>query len=146
MLKGVDPVLNAELLYALMLMGHGDQLVLCDVNHPAHTIARHTSYGRLIDVSGCGLERAAEAVLKLFPLDTFVAAPVKRMQIVDDPDGHLPIFDTMQAVVDRAEGRRVPIEALERFAFYEAAKQSFAIIRTSDMGPYGCFIFSKGVV
>jgi L-fucose mutarotase len=68
------------------------------------------------------------------------------MQIVDDPDGHLPIFDTMQAVVDRAERRRVPIEALERFAFYEAAKQSFAIIRTSDMGPYGCFIFSKGVV
>ncbi|WCK69512.1 RbsD/FucU family protein [Agrobacterium tumefaciens] len=146
MLKGIDPVINAELLYALMLMGHGDQLVLCDVNHPAQTIARHTTYGRLIDVSGCGLERVAEAILKLFPLDTFISAPVKRMQVVDDPDGHMPIFEIMQSVVDRIEGRRIPMEALERFAFYEAAKRSFAIVRTSDMGPYGCFILSKGVI
>lgn len=146
MLKGIDPVLNAELMYALMLMGHGDQLVLCDVNHPAQTIARHTTYGRLIDVSGCGLERAAAAVLKLFPLDTFVDAPVKRMQIVGDIAGQAPIFATMQKVIDRAEDRPVQMEALERFAFYEEAKKSFAIVRTSDPGPYGCFIFSKGVV
>jgi L-fucose mutarotase len=145
MLKGIDPALNAELLYALMLMGHGDQLVLCDINHPAQTIAKQTTYGRLIDVSGCGLARAAQAVLTLFPLDTFVEAPVKRMQVVGDPDGQVPIFAAMQAVIDRSEGRAVPIEPLERFAFYEAAKKSFAIVRTSDQGPYGCFIFSKGV-
>ncbi|GAK69911.1 RbsD/FucU family protein [Agrobacterium rubi] len=144
-LKGIDPVINAELLHALMLMGHGDQLVLCDINHPAQTIAKHTSYGRLIDVSGCGLERAAEAILKLFPLDTFVEAPVKRMQVVGDPDGQVPIFSAMQTVVNTAEGRPVLIESLERFAFYEAAKRSFAIVRTSDPGPYGCFIFGKGV-
>lgn len=146
MLKGIDPIINAELIHALMLMGHGDQLVLCDINHPAQTIARQTTYGRLIDVSGCGLERAAEAILKLFPLDTFVAAPVKRMQVVGDPEGQVPIFAVMQEVVDRAENRPIAIEALERFAFYEAAKTSFAIVRTSDPGPYGCFIFSKGVV
>ena len=146
MLKGIDPIINAELIHALMLMGHGDQLVLCDINHPAQTIARQTTYGRLIDVSGCGLERAAEAILKLFPLDTFVDAPVKRMEVVGDPDGQVPIFAAMQNVVDRSENRAVPIEALERFAFYEAAKASFAIVRTSDPGPYGCFIFGKGVI
>lgn len=145
MLKGIDPIINAELIHALMLMGHGDQLVLCDINHPAQTIARQTTYGRLIDVSGCGLERAAEAILKLFPLDTFVDAPVKRMQVVGDPDGQVPIFSAMQAVIDHSEGHPVLIEPLERFAFYEAAKKSFAIVRTSDPGPYGCFIFSKGV-
>ena len=145
MLKGIDPIINAELIHALMLMGHGDQLVLCDINHPAQTIARQTTYGRLIDVSGCGLERAAEAILKLFPLDTFVDAPVKRMQVVGDPDGQVPIFSAMQEVIDHSEGHPVLIEPLERFAFYEAAKKSFAIIRTSDPGPYGCFIFSKGV-
>ncbi len=145
MLKGIDPILNAELLYALMLMGHGDQLVLCDINHPAQTIAKQTTYGRLIDVSGCGLALAAQAVLTLFPLDTFIEAPVKRMQVVGDPDGQVPIFAAMQTVVDHSEGRAVPIEPLERFAFYEAAKKSFAIVRTSDPGPYGCFIFSKGV-
>ncbi|MCV9947496.1 RbsD/FucU family protein [Rhizobium sp. BT-175] len=146
MLKGIDPVINAELIHALMLMGHGDQLVLCDVNHPAQTIARQTTYGGLIDVSGCGLERATEAILKLFPLDTFVDAPVKRMQVVGDPESQMPIFSTIQTVIDRAEERPVKMEALERFAFYEAAKNSFAIVRTSDPGPYGCFIFSKGVV
>jgi L-fucose mutarotase len=52
----------------------------------------------------------------------------------------------MQAVADSAEGRPVPMQALERFAFYEAAKRSFAIIRTADSGPYGCFILKKGVV
>lgn len=146
MLKGIDPIINAELLHAIMLMGHGDQLVLCDINHPAETIARHTTYGRLINLSGCGLERAAEAILKLFPLDTFVDAPVKRMQVVGDPDGQAPIFAAMQNVVDHSQNRPVPIEALERFAFYEAAKKSFAIVRTSDPGPYGCFIFGKGVI
>ena len=144
-LKGIDPVINAELLHALMLMGHGDQLVLCDINHPAQTIAKHTTYGRLIDVSGCGLERAAEAILKLFPLDTFVEAPVKRMQVVGDPDGQVPIFSAMQTVVNTAEQRPIQIEPLERFAFYDAAKGSFVIVRTSDPGPYGCFIFGKGV-
>ena len=146
MLRGIDPVLNAELMHALMLMGHGDQLVLCDVNHPAQTIARHTTYGHLIDVSGCGLERVAEAILTLFPLDTFIDAPVKRMQVVGDASGQMPIFATIQKVIDRAEDRHVRMEALERFAFYEAAKKSFAIVRTSDPGPYGCFIFSKGVI
>jgi L-fucose mutarotase len=145
-LKGIDPVINAELLHALMLMGHGDQLVLCDINHPAATIAHHTTYGKLINLSGCGLERAAEAILKLFPLDTFVDAPVKRMEVVGDPDGQVPIFAAMQNVVNHSENRHVQIEALERFAFYEAAKKSFAIVRTSDPGPYGCFIFGKGVI
>ncbi|MBY3155606.1 fucose-binding protein [Rhizobium leguminosarum] len=146
MLKGIDAVISAELIYALMLMGHGDELVLCDVNHPAQTIAKHTTFGRLIDISGCKLSRAAEGILKLFPLDTFVEAPVKRMQVVGDPERQMPVFAEMQKLVDRAEDRPIQMEALDRFAFYEAAKRSFAIVRTSDPGPYGCFILKKGVV
>ncbi|MBB4952275.1 L-fucose mutarotase [Agrobacterium vitis] len=146
MLKGIDPILNAELLHVLMLMGHGDQLVLCDINHPAETIAKHTTYGKLINLSGCNLETATAAILTLFPLDTFVEAPVKRMQVVGDPEAQVSIFATIQRVVDQAEGRTIQIDALERFAFYAEAKSSFAIVRTSDLGPYGCFILSKGVV
>ena len=146
MLKGIDPIINAELIHARMLMGHGDDLVLCDINHPAQTIARQTTYGKLIDVSGCNLVRAAEAILKLYPLDTFIEAPIRRMQVVGNPDQQMPIFAAMQDVVDRAHGSPVKMDALERFAFYEAAKRSFAIVRTSDPGPYGCFILTKGVV
>ncbi len=146
MLKGIDQRLSAELVHVLMLMGHGDDLVICDVNHPAATIAAETTYGRLIDMAGCDLATAASAILSLMPLDTFVDAPVSRMQVVGDPDAQVPVFAAMQAVIDRAEGREVAMQPLERFAFYAAAKQAFAIIRTSDSGPYGCFILKKGVV
>ena len=146
MLKGIDPRLSAEIVHVLMLMGHGDDLVICDVNHPAATIAAETTYGRLIDMAGCDIPTAAAAILSLMPLDTFVPAPVRRMQVVGNPDGVVPIFAAMQTVLDRAEGRSIAIEALERFAFYDAAKRAFAIIRTADVGPYGCFILKKGVI
>jgi L-fucose mutarotase len=146
MLKGIDPRLSAEIVHALMLMGHGDDLVICDVNHPAATIAAETTYGSLLNLPGCGIPAAAEAILSLMPLDTFVPAPVWRMEVVGDPEGVVPIFAAMQAVLDRAEGRAVAMARLERFAFYEAAKRAFAIVRTSDSGPYGCFILRKGVI
>ena len=146
MLKGIDQRLSAEIVHVLMLMGHGDDLVICDVNHPAATIAGETTYGKLIDMAGCDIPTAARAILSLMPLDSFVPAPVARMQVVGNPDGVVPIFARMQAVVDEAEGRVVEIQPLERFAFYAAAKQAFAIIRTADSGPYGCFILKKGVV
>ncbi len=146
MLKGIDQRLSAEIVHVLMLMGHGDDLVICDVNHPAATIAAQTTYGKLIDFAGCDVATATAAILTLMPLDTFVDAPVSRMQMVGDPGGVVPGFGIMQAVIDRAEGRSIRMQALERFAFYDAAKRSFAIIRTSDSGPYGCFILKKGVV
>jgi len=146
MLKGIDRHLSAELLHVLMRMGHGDTLVICDVNHPAATIAAQTVHGRLVDMAGCDIPSGLAAILTLLPLDSFVEAPVSRMQVVGDPDGQVPVFGLVQAVIDRAEGRAVPMQALERFAFYDAAKRAFAIVRTSDPGPYGCFILKKGVV
>ena len=146
MLKGIDPVISAELLMVLMSMGHGDDLLICDVNHPAATIAKETTHGRLVNVAGCDLPRAAEAILSLMPLDTFVHAPVMRMKVVDDPERIMPVQVRLQAVVDRMEGRTVVIQALERFDFYAAAKRCFAVVRTSDPGPYGCFILRMGVI
>jgi L-fucose mutarotase len=146
MLRHVDPVISAELLYVLMQMGHGDDLVVCDVNHPAVTIAKQTTYGKLIDLSGCDIPRATQAILSLMPLDTFVEQPVMRMRVVGDPGGTVPIFTKMQATIDACEKRSVTIGAYDRFDFYDAAKKSFAIVRTSDPGPYGCFILRKGVI
>jgi L-fucose mutarotase len=146
MLKGIDRCISAELIMVLMSMGHGDDILICDVNHPAATIAKHTTHGRIVNMEGCDLPRAAEAILSLMPLDTFVPAPVFRMTVVDEPARIMPIHERLQAVVDRSEGRAVPIEALERFDFYAAAKLAYAVVRTSDPGPYGCFILRKGVI
>jgi L-fucose mutarotase len=146
MLRHIDPIISAELLYVLMLMGHGDDLVLCDINHPAATIAKQTTYGKLINLPGCEIPRVTMAVLSLMPLDTFVEQPVMRMRVVGDSDAMAPIFVRMQETVDACEGRKITIGAYDRFDFYEAAKKSFAIVRTSDPGPYGCFILRKGVI
>lgn len=146
MLRYVDPIISAELLYVLMLMGHGDDIVICDVNHPAATIAKHTTYGKLLDLPGCAIPAATRAILQLMPLDTFVEQPVMRMQVVGDAEAQVPIFAAMQATINECEKKPVSIGVYERFAFYEAAKKSFAIVRTSDPGPYGCFILRKGVI
>ena len=146
MLKGIDQRLSAEIVHVLMLMGHGDDLVICDVNHPAASIAAETTYGRIIDMAGCDILTATRAILSLMPLDTFVPAPVLRMQMVGNAAAVLPLFDAMQSLCADVEQRDIEVQALERFAFYAAAKQAFCIIRTSDSGPYGCFILKKGVI
>jgi L-fucose mutarotase len=147
MLKNIDPLLTGELLDAMQTMGHGDDIVICDRNHPAATIAAQTTWGSLILVAGSTLPQLSKAMLSLFPLDTFVDAPITRMQVVGKPKGTLvQSHHDMQAAADAAEGRKVKIGSLERFAFYEAAKRSFAIVQTSDPGPYGCFILKKGVL
>ena len=146
MLKGIEPTLTADLLHVLMLMGHGDEIVICDVNHPAATIAKHTTYGRLLTLGGSALVEAARAITTLMPVDTFVDEPILRMRVVDDPNKEYPLFAEIREVVEAAEGRPIRMGALERFAFYEAAKKAFAIVRTSDPGPYGCFILRKGVI
>jgi L-fucose mutarotase len=146
MLKGIDQRLSAEIVHVLMLMGHGDDLVICDVNHPAATIAAETTYGKLIDMPGCDILTATRAILSLMPLDTFVPAPVSRMQVVGDPAKILPIFNAMQVLCTEMDARPITLNPLDRFDFYASAKDAFAIIRTSDSGPYGCFILKKGVV
>jgi L-fucose mutarotase len=146
MLRHVDPIISAELLHVMMLMGHGDDLVICDINHPAASIAKETTYGKLLSVTGCDIPTLTKAILKLMPLDTFVDQPVMRMQVVDNPNGVVPIFTKMQKVLNDVEGKPVNMGAFERFDFYTAAKKSFAIVRTSDTGPYGCFIIRKGVI
>ena len=146
MLKGIDQRLSADIVHALMLMGHGDDVLICDVNHPAASIAKETTFGRLIDMAGCDIPTGLRAILTLLPLDSFVDSPVTRMQVVGNPDGQMPIFAAVQAVCDAAQGAPVQMAAVERFAFYAHAKRAFCVIRTSDSGPYGCFIVKKGVI
>ena len=146
MLKGLDPLLDAELLYLLAAMGHGDDLALVDRNFPADSVARATVSGRLVRQDGVDTTAMARAILSLFPLDSFVEAPVRRMEVVGEPDSLLEVHQDMQKVANQAEGREVTMISLERFAFYEAAKGAYAVVATAEARPYGCFILKKGVV
>lgn len=146
MLKGIDPVLNADVLHALKSMGHGDDLIIADMNFPSDSIARQTVYGKLLKLENVTAGRAAEAILSLMPLDSFVPHPALRMEIVGKPDEVPPVQQEVQAAIDKAEGKPSPMGSIERFAFYEAAKQSYAVIQTGERRFYGCFIFKKGVL
>jgi L-fucose mutarotase len=146
LLKSIDPLLNADVLYALRAMGHGDDLVLCDTNFPADSVARATALGRLLRIDNVTAARAARAVLSVLPLDSFVDAPASRMEVVGHPDEIPEVQREVQAEIDAAEGRTWTMGTIERFAFYERARQAYAVIATGERRFYGCFIFKKGVI
>lgn len=146
MLKGLDNRLNAEVLYALRAMGHGDVLIVADTNFPSDSIARETVLGDLLRMDNLTAGEAVEAILSVYPLDTFVDDFAGRMEIVDEPDTVPPVQAEVQAAINAAEGQSRPMIGIERFAFYDMARQSYAVVQTGERRFYGCFMLRKGVI
>jgi L-fucose mutarotase len=145
MLKGIHPLLNADVLQALRAMGHGDDLIIADTNFPSDSVARQTVFGRLLRIDAPAAE-VVKAVLSLFPLDTFVDESAARMEIVGKPDEIPPVQKEVQKEIDAAEGKSWPMLPVERYAFYERAKRAYCVIQTGERRFYGCFAFRKGVI
>lgn len=146
MLKTISPLLNADVLYALRAMGHGDYLILSDTNFPSDSIARQTVLGRLLRMENTTSAEAAGAILSLMPLDTFIDNAAERMEVVGSPDELPPVQREVQAAIDKAEDRHWPLKSIERFAFYEKAKKAYCVIQTGERRFYGCFVLTKGVI
>lgn len=141
MLKGIDPLLNADLLHALAGMGHGDEIVIADANFPAASVAR-----RLIRLDGVDAPAALRAVLTVLPLDDFVDTPATAMAVVGDAQRVPEAVRAFQPLLDDAMGRPVAIKRLDRFTFYERARAAFAVIATGDTRKYANIILTKGVI
>jgi L-fucose mutarotase len=146
MLKGIDHRLNADVLGCLRAMGHGDVLIVSDTNFPADSIARATVTGRLLRMENLSAAEAVQAILSVLPLDTFVADFAGRMEVTGQPAEIPPVQAEVQAEIDRAEGRPRPMIGIERFAFYDFARNSYAVIQTGERRFYGCFMLRKGVI
>ena len=108
-------------------MGHGDELVIADANFPAVTNAK-----RLVRADGHSVPAILEAILQLYPLDSYVEKPAAVMRRVDKPGEPAPIWNEYQRLLDSAEGRHIAIEQVERFAFYDRAKQTFGVVATGE--------------
>jgi L-fucose mutarotase len=145
MLLNIDPLLTADVLYALRAMGHGDELVLVDTNFPADSVARQTVFGELLRIGANSSAEAARAILSVMPLDTFVDEPAARMEVVGSPKEVLPVQQEVQAEINRSVHPST-MGSVERMAFYERAKKAYCVIATGERRFYGCFIFKKGVV
>lgn len=145
MLKGINPLLNADVLQALRAMGHGDDLIIADTNFPSDSVARQTVLGKLLRIDASAAD-VVKAVLSVMPLDTFVNDAAARMEIVGKPNEIPPVQKEVQKEIDAAEGKPWPMISIERYAFYERSKKAYCVIQTGERRFYGCFAFRKGVV
>jgi L-fucose mutarotase len=141
MLKGIHPAISPELLKILMEMGHSDELVIADGNFPAASVAQ-----RLVRADGHGTSVLLNAILQLFPLDQYVAKPVGLMAVVPG-DPYIPIiWDDYRVILRRHESGFSDFEYIERFAFYERARQAYAVLATGEFALYANLILKKGVI
>lgn len=140
MLNGISPLLSPELLNALYRMGHGDEILLADAHYPGDTLGR-----QVIRADGLGIAELLNAISPLFPLDTYVDAPLAMMAAVPgDPLDPQVEKDYLAAIATADAGAKPTIERVERFAFYERSKSCFAIVMTGETAKYGNIILKKG--
>ena len=144
MLKGVPKILSPELLKVLCEMGHSDQIVLSDGNFPAESMGKDC---KVIRCDGHGVPELLDAILSVFPLDTYVERPVNLMEIVPGDDVETPIWDIYNQIISTYDNRgNEAIGNIERFAFYDKAKKAYAIVATGEKALYANVILQKGVV
>lgn len=141
MLKGIDPLLNGDLLKILDDMGHGDQLLLVDRNYPAAASGKP-----VIRLGEVGVLRAASAILSVLPLDSFIEHPLERMEVEDDPIKTTSLQQDLLALARASEDRKLEYGVVPRLEFYQRAKDVYAVVHTLEDQPYGCFILHKGVI
>ncbi len=141
MLKGIPSILSPELLKVLMEMGHGDEIVIADGNFPSAAIAQ-----RLIRLDGHNVPEILDAVMKFFPLDTYVDEPIALMSVVPGDDEAPTIWDEYRSIINKYEPDNCKIGFVSRFDFYERAKKAYAVIATGETAIYANILLKKGVV
>lgn len=170
LLKGLNPILTADLLHVLRSMGHGDRICVCDCNFPASRTAMKTTSQKHIILTVSSLPNVLDAICSVLPLDYFedsqayymtpqdgVQMPVEGAEVINAckasirasvstdtvvSSSSLPSTDS--AMMDDVED--VCIQPIERSAFYLEAETCFAIVQTLERRPYGNFILTKGCV
>ncbi len=141
MLKNIPSILSPDLLKVLMEMGHGDELVIGDGNFPAATMAQ-----RLVRLDGHGVPEILEAILQLFPLDTFEPNAFLMERVAKDKGMEIPVWDVYTKIAKAGDEGFVDFGFIERYKFYERAQKAYAIIATSETSLYANIILKKGVV
>lgn len=144
MLKGIPKILSPELLKVLCEMGHSDRIVIADGNFPAESLGKGAV---VIHMDGHGTSEILEAILQVFPLDTYVEHPVNLMQVVPGDLVETPIWERYEEIVQKADERgKNAVGQIERFSFYEEARRAYAIIATGESALYANIMLQKGVI
>lgn len=140
MLKGISPLLSPDLLAVLCRMGHGDEIVLADAHFPGETMN-----ARVLRADGLKVAALLDAILPLFELDAYVDDPVAMMAAVPGDRLDPAVGDSYRGAIDRHAPKTPAIARIERFDFYERARQAFCVVMTGETAKYGNIILKKGV-
>lgn len=144
MLKGIPKILSPELLKVLAEMGHSDRIVISDGNFPAQSMGKNSI---VIRCDGHGVPELLDAILQVFPLDTYVDKPVNLMEVMPGDTVETPIWDTYKEIITKYDSRGAKaVGNIERFKFYDEAKEAYAIIATGESALYANIMLQKGVV
>ena len=140
MLIGISPLISPDLLAALYRMGHGDEIVLADAHFPGETCGK-----RVLRADGIKIPNLLDAILPLFALDTYVESPLIMMSAVSGDQLDPAVETSYRQAVDRYWPNTPPILRIDRYDFYDRAKQAFAVLMTGETVKYGNIILKKGV-
>ncbi len=140
MLKGISPLLSPELLAVLCRMGHGDEIVLADAHFPGESMDK-----RVVRADGLKIPALLEAILPLLELDSYGKSPVLMMDAVPGDSFDSNVEKSYLAVINQYAPKPIEIERLERFAFYDRARQAYAVVMSGETAKYGNIILRKGV-
>ena len=144
MLKGIPKILSPELLKVLAEMGHSDRLVISDGNFPSESMGKNCI---VIRCDGHGVPELLDAILQVFPLDTYVEKPVNLMEVMPGDTVETPIWDVYKEIIAKYDSRGAEaVGNIERFAFYDEAKEVYCIIATGETAIYANVMLQKGVV
>lgn len=144
MLKGIPSILSPELLKTLSEMGHSDVLILADGNFPSESKGKNA---KVIRLDGHGVPELLDAILSVFPLDTYVEKPIKLIKVDEGFHVETPIWDTFYETISKYDNRgKNAVETMERFDFYSHSQKAYAIIATSEKALYSCISLQKGVL
>ncbi|MDD6214594.1 MAG: RbsD/FucU domain-containing protein [Firmicutes bacterium] len=138
MLKNIPKIIPPDLLKILCEMGHGDEIVIADGNFPSASMEQ-----RVVYLSGNGAAELFDAILKIFPLDTYEKA-LYLMESVRGDNVETPIWDEYKTIAKKHSDAE--FEHIERYEFYERAKKAYAVIATGETALYANILLKKGVV
>ena len=139
MLKGISKFVGPDLLYVLAKMGHGYEIVLADAHFPGHSLGP-----QVLRADGLTVAQLLDGILPLFELDSY-STPLAMMSVVEGDELDPEVEAEYRAMVLKKTGVHLPLERLQRFAFYERARSAFAVVLTGETRKYGNLMLKKGV-
>lgn len=140
MLLGIPSQISPDLLKIICEMGHGDEIVLADANFPSASMAQ-----RLVRADGIEIPKLLSGILELFPLDQYDSRNFILMEKCEGDEADVSVWSEYKNILNKYSPE-TQMSFMERFDYYERAKNAYAVVATGERRQYANIILKKGCV